>query len=131
MSKKRVRAEGVTEPPEGTWSNCLVAGGHVYIAGMTSRSAEFDRIDGDNAYEQSKVIFGKIEALMKAAGGTLDDIVKLNVFVSDINDRQHVWEARREFFTGDYPVSTLVEISQLAHPDMMVEIEAVAVLGDG
>lgn len=131
MTKKRIRADGVREPPEGTWSNCLVAGGHVYIAGMTSRSAEFDTIEGDNTYEQSKAIFAKIEALMKAAGGTLDDVVKLNVFVSDINDRQQVWDARREFFTGDFPVSTLLEISQLAHPDMMVEIEAVGVLDGG
>lgn len=130
MTKKRVRAAGIGEPPEGTWSNCLVAGGHVYIAGMTSRSPEFDQVDGSNAYEQAQIIFRKIKALIEAAGGTMADIVKLNVFVTDINDRNHVWDARREFFEGDFPVSTLVEVAGLAHPEMMVEIEAVGVLGD-
>lgn len=129
MTKKRVRASGVGEPPEGTWSNCLVVGDHVYIAGMTSRSDEFDSILGNDAYEQAKVIFGKIKSLIGAAGGSMADIVKVNVFVTDIADRQKVWEARREFFEGDFPVSTLIEISGLAHPDMLVEIEAVGVLG--
>ena len=131
MSKRRIRANTVGEPPEGTWSNCLVIDRHVYIAGMTSRSDEFDKIVGDNAYEQSKAIFNKIKALIEAAGGTMSDIVKVNVFLTDVNDRQQVWEARREYFGGDFPVSTLLEISKLVHPDMLVEIEAVGILGAG
>ena len=131
MSKKRIFSDAVGEPPEGTWSNCLVIDRHVYIAGMTSRSDEFDTIVGDNAYEQSKVIFDKIKALIEAAGGTMADIVKVNIFLADVNDRQQVWEARREYFEGDYPVSTLLEISKLVHPDMLVEIEAVGILGAG
>ena len=111
MTKKRITAAGVGEPPEGTWSNCLVVGNHVYIAGMTARSDEFNRIVGDTAYDQAKTIFAKIKALIEAAGGTMADIVKVNVFLTDIDDRQQVWEARREFFTGDIAVSTLVEIS--------------------
>ena len=98
---------------------------------MTSRSDEFNTIVGDNAYEQSKVIFDKIKALIEAAGGTMADIVKVNIFLADINDRQQVWEARREYFEGDFPVSTLLEISKLVHPDMLVEIEAVGMLGAG
>ena len=129
MTKKRITAAGVGEPPEGTWSNCLVVGNHVYIAGMTARSDEFNRIVGDTAYDQAKTIFAKIKALIEAAGGTMADIVKVNVFLTDIDDRQQVWEARREFFTGDFPVSTLLEISKLVHPDMLVEIEAVGILG--
>lgn len=131
MTKTRIYANAVGEPPEGTWSNCLVIDRHVYIAGMTSRSDEFDTIVGSNAYEQSKVIFDKIKALIEAAGGTMADIVKVNIFLTDVNDRQQVWEARREYFDGDYPVSTLLEISKLVHPDMVVEIEAVGVLGAG
>ena len=126
---KRIRAEGVSEPPDGTWSNCLVAGNQVYIAGMTSRDGTFDAILGADAYEQSKVIFGKIRALVEAAGGTMADVVKVNVFVTDIGDREQVWRARREYFTGDFPVSTLLEVSKLAHPGMLVEIEAIGVLG--
>ena len=55
--------------------------------------------------------------------------MKVNIFLTDVNDRQQVWEARREFFEGDFPVSTLLEISKLVHPDMCVEIEAVGYLG--
>ena len=102
---------------------------HVYIAGMTSRSDEFDTIIGENAYDQSKVIFDKIKALIEAAGGSMADIVKVNIFLTEVNDRQQVWEARREYFEGDFPVSTLLEISKLVHPDMLVEIEAVGILG--
>ena len=129
MSKKRIRAQDVGEPPEETWSNCLVIDNHVYIAGMTSRSAEFDTVIGENAYEQSIVIFDKIKALIQASGGAMADIVKVNIFLTDVNDRQQVWEARREYFEGDFPVSTLLEISNLVHPDMYVEIEAVGYLG--
>ena len=129
MSKQRVYADAAGEPPEGTWSNCLVMDRHVYIAGMTARSSEFNTIVGDNAFEQSRVIFDKIKALIEAAGGSMADIVKVNIFLTDINDRQQVWEARREYFTGDFPVSTLLEVSKLVHPDMSVEIEAVGYLG--
>ena len=82
---------------------------------------------GENAYEQSKVISGKIKALIEAAGGTMADIVKVNIFLTEINDQQQVWEARREYF--EFSVSTLLEVSKLVHPDMSVEIEAVGYLG--
>ena len=129
MSRQRVYAELAGEPPEGTWSNCLVVGPHVYIAGMTSRSSEFDKILGDTAYDQSKVIFEKIKALIESASGTMADIVKVNIFLVNIDDRQQVWEARRRYFEGDFPVSTLLEVSKLVHPEMLVEIEAVGYLG--
>ena len=128
MSKKRVYDALAAEPPEGTWSNCLVVSHHVYIAGMTSRSSEFNKIVGDTAYEQSKVIFEKIKALIEAAGGSMADIVKLNIFLLDIGDRQQVWDARRKYFEGDFPVSTLLEVSKLVDPRMLVEIEAVGYL---
>jgi enamine deaminase RidA (YjgF/YER057c/UK114 family) len=109
----------------------LVIDQQIYIAGMTSRSEKFDTILGDNAFEQSKVIFDKIKSLIEAAGGSMADIVKVNIFLIDVNDRQQVWEARREYFDGDFPVSTLLEVSKLVHPDMKVEIEAVGIFGAG
>src|SRR3546814_17942651 len=66
---------------------------------------------------------------MEAAGGAMDDIVRVTIYLIDIADREAVWKARREFFTGDFPVSTLIEVSRLARPEMRVEIEAVAILG--
>ncbi len=128
---ERIHSDQVGEPPAETWSNCLRVGNQVFIAGMTARSAEFDLIDGAGAYEQARVIFTKIKNLIEAAGGTMADIVKVNIFVTDIDQRQEVWRARREFFAGNFPVSTLVEVSALALPEMEVEVEAVAILGAG
>lgn len=129
MKKRRVQSVDVGEPPERTWSNCLVVGNQVFIAGMTARGDEFDDVPGGSAEAQAMVIFGKIKALVEAAGGTMDDVVKLVIYLTDINDRDAVWAARRTFFTGDYPVSTLFEVSALVRPEMKVEIEAIAVLG--
>jgi enamine deaminase RidA (YjgF/YER057c/UK114 family) len=82
-------------------------------------------------YGQSKAIFEKIRHLMEAAGGRMDDIVKVVIFVTDIKRREDVWKARREAFSGDFPVSTLVEVRALAAPELLVEVEAIAVLGAG
>ena len=116
----------VSEPPASTWSNCLVAGGIAYIAGMTSRGTT----DGDE-YAQAKAILGKIRHLVEAAGGSMADIVKVTIFVTDITQREKVWQARREFFTGNFPTSTLVQVAALADPSLKVEIDAVAHIGTG
>lgn len=113
----------VSEPPAGTWSNCLVVGGIAYLAGMTARGTEGDE------YAQAKAIFTKIRHLIEAAGGSMADIVKVTIFVTDISQRDKVWQARREFFTGNFPASTLVQVAALAEPSLKVEIEAVAHIG--
>jgi enamine deaminase RidA (YjgF/YER057c/UK114 family) len=123
----RVTSPEVPEPPAGTWSNCLMANGFAYIAGMTARGAE---ATGDE-YVQAKAIFGKIRHLVEAAGGAMADVVKVTIFVTDIAQREKVWRARREFFEGNFPASTLVQVAALADPSLKVEIEAVAHIGAG
>ena len=127
----RIISPNVGEPPAETWSNCLVVGNQVFIAGMTARSAEFDIVSGGAEYEQARAIFTKIKNLMAEAGGSMADVVKVNIFVTDITKRKEVWRARAEFFSGNFPVSTLVEVSALALPDMVVEVEAVGFIGGG
>ena len=129
MAIERVQSEEVSEPPPATWSNCLVADNHVYIAGMTARGGDFKPLAEMDEYEQARVCLTKIKHLIEAAGGSIADIVRVNIFVTDIRNREEVWRARREFFSGDFPVSTLVEVSALAAPEMNVEIEAEGVLG--
>jgi hypothetical protein len=68
-------------------------------------------------------------AAVEAAGGTMDNVAKLTIFVTDISKNVEVWRARKEFFSGDFPAASLVEVSALATPEILVEIEAVAVLG--
>jgi 2-iminobutanoate/2-iminopropanoate deaminase len=123
-SINRAVSPHVPEPAPGTWSNCLVVGGIAYLAGMTARGADL----GDE-YAQSRAIFTKIKHLVEAAGGSMADIVKVTIFVTNISKREQVWKARKEFFTGDFPASTLVQVAALADPSLKVEIEAVAHIG--
>ena len=127
---KRAISPQVAEPAEETWSNCLVVDGVAYIAGMVSRGSDGKVVAGDE-YEQAKMIFLKIKHLVEAAGGAMADVVKVTIFVTDITQREKVWRARREFFTGNFPASTLVQIAALAEPSLKVEIEAVAHIGAG
>ena len=123
MSIIRATTSEVPEPQPETWSNCLVANGVAYLAGMTAGGK------GDE-YAQAKAIFTKIKHLVEAAGGSMADIVKVTIFVTDIKQREKVWQARREFFTGNFPASTLVQVAALATPSIKVEIEAVAHIGE-
>ena len=87
------------------------------------------RWSAQNEYEQTRQIFSRIDRIIKAAGGTMDNLVKMTIYMVDIRNNTEVWRARREFFSGDFPASTLVEVRSLAKPEVLVEIEAVAWLG--
>ena len=126
----RVVSAKVPEPAPGTWSNCLTVNGVAYVAGMIARGEDGKIVAGDE-YDQAKAIFAKISHLIEAAGGTMADVVKVVIFVTDISQREKVWRARREVFRGDFPVSTLVQVAALAEPSVKVEIEAIAHLGAG
>lgn len=129
--KESIHSPHVAEPPPQTWSNCLAIGNQVFIAGMTA-AVGGDILGGASMYEQARATFTKIRLLVEEAGGAMDDIVKLNIFVTDIKRREEVWRARREFFHGDFPVSTLVEVTAVGgSPETLVEIEAQALLGAG
>jgi enamine deaminase RidA (YjgF/YER057c/UK114 family) len=129
-AKLSVHAPGVPEPPPQTWSNCLVVGNQVFVAGMIASDGD-KVLGGDSMYGQAQAVFAKIKQLIEAAGGRMDDVVKVNIYVTDITRREEVWQARAEVFSGDFPVSTLVQVAALARPEILVEVEAVAVLGAG
>jgi 2-iminobutanoate/2-iminopropanoate deaminase len=131
MTIRRVTSPSVPEPPPERWSNCLVADGIAYVSGMTARGLDAATLAAMDEYEQSRLIFGKIKGMVEAAGGTMADVVKITVYVTRIQNNVKVWAARREFFTGDFPASTLVEVSALAAPEILVEIEAIAHIGKG
>jgi 2-iminobutanoate/2-iminopropanoate deaminase len=129
-SIRRAISPQVPEPAAGTWSNCLVVNGIAYVAGMIARGNDGKIIAGDE-YEQAKLIFSKIRHLVEAAGGTMADVVKVTIFVTDITQREKVWRARQEVFAGDFPASTLVQVAALAEASVKVEIEAIAHIGAG
>lgn len=129
LKKQRFTSDAVREPAEGMWSNCLRIDNLVMISGMTARGMDGESVIGDNEYEQAKVVFQKIKDLVEAAGAAMDDIVKMTIFVTNITNNAAVWKARQEFFTGNFPACTLVEVSSLAKPEILLEIEAIAVAG--
>ncbi len=131
MNIERITSPHVTEPPPGRWSNALRVGDMLLISGTVSRAPDGVAIQGTNEYEQAKIIFGKIRHLVEAAGGTMSDVVKVTIYVVNIKQNTEVWRARQEFFTGNFPCSTLVEVRSLATPEILVEIEAIAYIGAG
>ena len=130
MPRTRVVIPDLAEADPGLWSNCIRAGDLLFISGQVARPFEGGRtLVGANEYEQTRQIFSRIQRICEAAGGSLDDIVKMTIFVVDIRNNTEIWRARREFFSGDFPASTLVEVRSLAGPETLVEIETVAYLG--
>lgn len=125
MSKKiRITSPHVAEPRPGLWSNCLQVKDTLYLSGLTARRP--DNTFPDTAYEQTKAIFTKFKHLVEAAGGKMDDIVNLTIYVTNISDNEGVWKAREEFFTGDFPACALLGIKELATPETLVEIQGQA-----
>lgn len=127
----RYTSPKVSEPVPKLWSNCIVCDGIAYIAGLTSRNADGVTIDGKDEYEQTKIIFEKHKTLIEVAGGTMADFTKLTIYVTRIQNNKMVWKARAEFFKGNFPACSLVEVSNLASPEIYVEIEGVAHIGKG
>jgi len=121
---RRIRSPGVPEPADGRFSNCLLVDGVAYIAGMTAR-------EGNDVYAQARIIFGKIKQLVESAGGTMADVVKITVYVTDIQQRQGVHKARQEYFSNDFPAATTIQVVALADMAYLVEIDAIAHIGAG
>ena len=129
MPRTKVTIPNVAEAGPGLWSNCIRAGDFLFISGQVARPLDGgNTLVGKTEYEQATQIFTRIKAICEGAGGTLDDVVKITIFMVNIRNNTEVWRARREFFTGDFPASTLVEVRSLASAETLVEIEAVAYL---
>ena len=130
MPRTKVNVPDVAEAAAGLWSNAIRTGDTLYISGQVARPFEGGAgLVGADEYTQAQQIFARIQRILQAAGGTMDNLVKMTIYMVDITKNTEVWRARREFFTGDFPTSTLVEVRSLAKPEVLVEIETVAYLG--
>ncbi|PSM16416.1 RidA family protein [Nitratireductor sp. StC3] len=132
LKKQRFITDKVAEYPEGHWSNTISVGDHIFLSGFTSRANDLKKIQGvGSAYEQAKVIFQKIKDCLEGAGSSMADVVTMTIYVTNMADNKGIWEARKEFFEGDFPCSTLVQVAGLADPDILLEITAQAYRGSG
>jgi len=125
-----VHAAGVDEPPRpNMFSNARIVGDQLFVSGMHAGDGQGGILGDGSTYDQARQALTKIQRLVEAAGGTMDDIVVLRVYLTDADEKAEVGRARAEFFTGDFPCSTLVEVAALVDPRLSVEIEAQGVIG--
>lgn len=111
------------------YSRAVRIGPYVEIAGTTA--VEGDKIVGrDDAYLQCKHILEKIRGVLKQAGSSLEDVVRTRIYVVNIEDWEKIGRAHGEFFRTIKPAATMVEVSRLIHPDLLLEIEVTAVINE-
>ena len=103
--------------------------GHtIYVAGQLPYDKDGNLVGVGDIRAQTRRVFENIRKVVEAGGGTMNDVVKITVFVTDVRSREPYAEVRSEFFGPNPPASTLVQISNLAVPNALIEIEAIAVV---
>ena len=123
--------KGTAEEDRSYSTAIKVTGGTtVYLAGVGATTDEDGKSLGGDFEGQVRATFERIRANLQRAGGTLDDIVTMTVFVKDMQYGTHFTQLRKEYFSKGFPCSALIGIDSLAQQEMMVEIQAVAVLSD-
>jgi 2-iminobutanoate/2-iminopropanoate deaminase len=101
----------------------------VWISGQVSQDKNGKMVHKGDFAGQARQALSNLKAMVEAAGGTINDIIKVNTYLTDLRYREELARVRAEFFPeGKLPASTLVGVTALADPDMLVEIEAIAVL---
>ena len=108
----------------------VTGGTTVYLAGVGMTTDEGGNSLAGNFEAQVRASFERIRQNLARAGGALDDIVTMTVFVTDMRHGTSFTQIRKDYFGSGFPCSALIGISSLARPEMMVEIQAIAVVGD-
>ncbi len=126
-SKQPVTAPSV-KTPANPYSLATRVGNLLFISGQVALDAEGRLVGKGDVEAQARQVLANIKALVEAAGGNMDDVVKTTTFVTDMRQFPRTTALRREYFREPYPASTAVQVSQLVAPDWLIEIEAVAVL---
>jgi enamine deaminase RidA (YjgF/YER057c/UK114 family) len=100
----------------------------VFISGMTARNKDGGITGIGNITEQTHQVCQNLKAAVEAAGGTLADICRVDVYVRNMEDFDAIHEVRRQYFTSEPPASTMVEVSKFVSKDYLIEINAIAIL---
>jgi 2-iminobutanoate/2-iminopropanoate deaminase len=111
--------------PAVTWSNAMRVGDEIVLSGVTARGRDGTQ-GGASMEQQTLAVLRRITELVEGAGGGVQNIYKLVIYVTDIAAKAEVNAARAAFFRGAFPCSTLVEVKGLVFPDLLVEIDAFA-----
>ena len=126
--RRNISSNSPYEPVVG-FSRAVRAGDTIYVSGTVAWDANGNLAGVGDIYAQAKQTIANIEAALVQAGASLADVVRTRIYVTNIDLWEEGVRAHREAFGAIRPASTLVEVSRLASPDMLVEIEAIAVVG--
>jgi 2-iminobutanoate/2-iminopropanoate deaminase len=125
--RKEYRVDGMPEPLSH-YTDAVRAGELLFISGVVPVDGEGRLVGGEDVVAQATTVFESLGRVLSAAGAAPGDVAKVTVFLTDVDDRARINPVRQAFFGDARPASTLVEISRLAVPGAMIEVEAVAVV---
>lgn len=130
--KTQVHSDKLAQP-NGHFSQATIVeakGRLLFISGMTARAADGSITGVGNIELQTRQVCQNLQAACEAAGGSLKDICRVDVYVRNIEHFDIIHRVRREFFDSPVPASTMVEVAKMVKPDYLIEISAIAVLPD-
>jgi len=122
--RQELRVDGLGEPISH-YTDAVRFGDLLFISGLAGVDKDMRLVGADDAALQTRQIFENMKLVLAAAGADFGDILKVTVYLTDIDDRKIINPVRAEYFGSARPASTLIEVSRLAIPGMKVEIEAV------
>jgi len=129
-SQRQTVSSGATWEPTVGYSRAVRVGSWVSVAGTTAARPGGAVVGGDDIAEQTREAIRRIEAALHEAGARLEDVVRTRMFVTDISRWEEVGRAHGEFFAAIRPASSMIGISALIEPGLLVEVEADAVIGE-
>ena len=127
MERQRISSSSPWEGPVA-FSRAVRAGNMVFVSGTVGADAEGHAVDAHSAYFQAIKALQRIEEALKEAGAELRHVVRTRIYVTDISKWEQVGKAHGEFFGHIRPATSMVEVSKLIAPDLLVEIEADAII---